>query len=259
MAATSLTRRKLREAASPVLFVLFLLLAWEVACQTFGISKFVAPRPSEIVPIFFLRWGEIWPHTVQTLSTTLGGFVIGVAIGFALGVALGASRGLYATVFPTLIGVNSVPKVALVPLLVLWAGMGTVPAVATSAVIVIFPIAVIVSASIATMDQELADVLRSLGANRLLALTKVGIPQSMPAFFGALKIAITLSFIGSILAESVAANLGLGFMMNRAASDFDVELVFSGLLTLATMGVALYLASILAERRLVGWADRRGA
>jgi NitT/TauT family transport system permease protein len=80
----------------------------------------------------------------------------------------------------------------------------------------------------------------------------------MPAFFGALKIAITLSFIGSILAESVAANLGLGFMMNRAASDFDVELVFSGLLTLAVMGVVLYLASILVERRMVGWADRRG-
>jgi NitT/TauT family transport system permease protein len=258
MAITAATRRKLREGASPVLFVLGLLLAWELACRVLGVSKFVAPKPTEIVPIFALRWGEIWPHAVQTLSTTLGGFVIGVAIGFVLGVALGASRRLYSTVFPTLIGVNSIPKVALVPLLVLWAGIGTVPAVATSAVIVIFPIAVIVSASIATMDEELADVLRSLGASRLLALAKVGIPQSMPAFFGALKIAITLSFIGSILAESVAANLGLGFMMNRAASDFDVELVFSGLLTLAVMGVVLYLASILVERRMVGWADRRG-
>jgi NitT/TauT family transport system permease protein len=84
------------------------------------------------------------------------------------------------------------------------------------------------------------------------------VPQSMPAFFGALKVAITLSFIGSILAESVAANRGLGFMMNRAASDFDVELVYSGLLTLAAMGIALYLASLALERRLVGWADRRG-
>lgn len=258
MAVTAATRRKLREGASPVLFVLFLFAAWEIACQAFGVSKFVAPRPSEIVPIFALRWHEIWPNAMQTLFTTLAGFAIGVAIGFALGVALGASRRLYDTVFPTLIGVNSIPKVALVPLLVLWAGIGTVPAIATSAVIVIFPIAVVVSAGIATMDQELADVLRSLGASRLLALAKVGIPQTMPAFFGALKIAVTLSFIGSILSESVAANRGLGFMMNRAASDFDVELVFSGLLTLAVMGVALYLASILVERRLVGWADRRG-
>jgi NitT/TauT family transport system permease protein len=258
MPLTAEARRRLRDTASPVFFVLGLMLTWELACRGFGVSKFVAPRPTEIVPIMALRWGEIWPNAVQTLSTTLAGCAIGVALGFALGVALGASRRLYTTVFPTLIGVNSIPKVALVPLLVLWAGIGTVPAVATSAIIVIFPITVVVSASIATMDQDLADVLRSLGAGRLLALTKVGIPQALPAFFGALKIAITLSFVGSILAESVAANRGLGFMMNRAASDFDVELVFSGLLTLAVMGIALYLAAILVERRLVGWADRRG-
>ncbi|NGM22514.1 ABC transporter permease [Roseomonas stagni] len=255
---TLAARRRLREALSPALFVAALLLAWEIASRALGISKFVAPKPSEILPIFAQRGAEILPHAAQTLSTTLAGFVVGVALGFALGVALGASRRFYAMVFPTLIGVNSIPKVAIVPLLVLWAGIGTVPAVVTSAVIVIFPIAVVVSASIATMDAELADVLRSLGASRLLALAKVGVPQSMPAFFGALKVAITLSFIGSILAESVAANRGLGFMMNRAASDFDVELVYSGLLTLAAMGIALYLASLALERRVVGWADRRG-
>ena len=107
----------------------------------------------------------------------------------------------------------------------------------TSAIIVIFPVAVVVSASIATMDPELNDVMRSLGASRIVTLTKIGIPQAMPYFFGSLKIATTLAFIGSILAEYVAANRGLGYMMNRAASDFDVELVFTGLLTLAAMGI----------------------
>ena len=141
--------------------------------------------------------------------------------------------------------------------MVLWAGLGAVPAVATSAVIVIFPIAVVVSASIATMDPELNDVMRSLGASRLVTLTKIGIPQAMPYFFGSLKIATNLAFIGSIVAESVAANRGLGYLMNRAASDFDVELVFTGLLTLAAMGIALYLASNLAERSLS--AGRTGA
>jgi NitT/TauT family transport system permease protein len=259
MAPTAASRRRrLRRRASPVLFALGLLAGWEALCRIFAVSKFVAPKPSEILPVLALRWGEVWPHAAQTLSTTLSGFAIGVALGFLLGVALGASARLYRTVFSTLIGVNSIPKVALVPLMVLWAGIGTVPAVMTSAVIVIFPIAVVVSASIATMDPDLSDVLRSLGASRLDTLGKIGIPQSMPAFFGALKIAITLSFIGSILAESVAANRGLGYMMNRAASDFDVELVFAGLLTLAAMGILLYLASLQAERRVVGPADRRG-
>lgn len=254
---TPLARRRLRRAASPFAFGLAMLLLWELLCRATGISKFVVPRPSEILPMFVLRWSDIWPHALQTLSTTLAGFAIGVTVGFVLGVALGASFRFYRTVFPTLIGVNSIPKVALVPLMVLWAGIGTVPAVLTSALIVVFPIAVVVSASVASLDPELSDVLRSLGASRLDTLGKVAVPQAMPAFFGALKIAITLSFVGTILAESVAANRGLGYSMNRAASDFDVELVFTGLLTLAVMGVSLYLASLFAERRIVGWADRR--
>jgi NitT/TauT family transport system permease protein len=215
-----------------------MLLAWEAVCRGLQVSKFVIPRPSEIVPMFVLRWHVLWPNALQTLTTTLIGLAIGVAIGFALGVALGASSRLYKTIFPTLIGITSIPKVALVPLMVLWAGLGAIPAMATSAVIVIFPIAVVVSASIATMDPELNDVMRSLGASRLVTLTKIGIPQAMPYFFGSLKLAANLAFIGSIVAESVAANRGLGYLMNRAAADFDVELVFTGLLTLAAMGIA---------------------
>jgi NitT/TauT family transport system permease protein len=254
----TISNRTLRTVVSPIAFILLMLLLWEAACRALNVSKFVVPRPSEIVPMFVLRWDVIWPNAVQTLLTTLSGFAIGVSIGFVLGVALGASPRLYKTIFPTLIGVNSIPKVAFVPLLVLWAGLGTVPAVMTSAIIVIFPVAVVVSASIATMDPELNDVMRSLGASRIVTLTKIGIPQAMPYFFGSLKIAITLAFIGSILAETIAANRGLGYMMNRAASDFDVELVFTGLLTLAAMGILLYLASIFAERRSVAWAHRRG-
>jgi NitT/TauT family transport system permease protein len=253
----TISSRTLRTVVSPIVFALLLLLTWEAACRGFQVSKFVIPRPSEIVPMFVLRWHVLWPNALQTLSTTLVGLAIGATTGFVLRVALGASPRLYKTIFPTLIGITSIPKVALVPLMVLWAGLGAIPAMATSAVIVIFPIAVVVSASIATMDPELNDVMRSLGASRLVTLTKIGIPQAMPYFLGSLKLAANLAFIGSIVAESVAANRGLGYLMNRAASDFDVELVFTGLLTLAAMGVSLYLASNLAERSLVGWAYRR--
>lgn len=253
----TLTSQFKRTVLSPILFALSMLLFWEVVCQQLKVSKFVLPRPSEIVPMYALRWPTIWPNALQTLSTTLAGFAIGVSIGFVLGIALGASQRLYKTVFPTMIGLNSIPKVALVPLLVLWTGIGTIPAVITSAIIVIFPVAVVVSTSIAMMDQDLRDVMRSLGASQLVTLTKIGVPQSLPYFFGSLKIAVTLSFIGTILAESVAANRGLGYAMNRAASDFDVELVFTGLLTLAVMGMALFLAGVAVEKQVVGWAYRR--
>ncbi len=241
----------------PALFILALLLAWEITCVIFSVPRFVVPRPSAISGMFITHLDTIAYHARQTLMTTLIGFAIGTSAGFVLGVALGASARLYSIIFPTLVGINSIPKVAFVPLLVLWAGIGTTPAILTSAIIVIFPIAVIVSGAVATMDKELGDVLRSLGSSRLDVLRKVAVPQAMPQFFGSLKIAITLAFVGTILSESVASNRGLGYMMNRAASDFEVELVFSGLLSLAAAGILLYCVAVLIEKYFVGWAYRR--
>ncbi len=254
----SLSRHTLRTVVSPIAFGLGLVLTWELVCDAFKVSKFIIPRPSAIGPMFFSHWDVIWPNALQTLSTTFAGFAIGISLGFLLGVALGASAGLHKTIFATLIGINNIPKIAFTPLMVLWIGLGTIPAIMTSAFIVIFPIAIIVSSSVAAMDAELSDVLRSLGASRLLTLIKIGIPQAMPGFFAALKIAITLALIGTFLSESVAANRGLGYMMERAASDFDVELVFSGLTALVVIALSLYVLVIVIERRVVGWAYRKG-
>jgi NitT/TauT family transport system permease protein len=254
----ALSSRTVRTVVSPTLFALALIASWELICDAFRVSKFVIPRPLAIGPMFISHWDVIWPNTLQTLGTTALGLVIGIGFGFLLGVALGASASLHKTIFATLIAINNVPKVAFTPLMVLWVGLGTIPAVMTAALIVVLPIAIVVSGSVAAMDPELNDVMRSLGASRFLALVKIGIPQSMPSFFAALKIAITLALIGSFLSETVAANRGLGYMMSRAASDFDVELVFSGLASLVLIALVLYALVIVVERRVVGWAYRKG-
>ena len=247
---------KIPSGLRPALFGLSIIVLWEVLCLAFDVSKFVLPRPSQILPVFFERYGDIAPHVVQTTYTTLVGFAIGVAIGFGLGAMIGMSRTFHKMVYPTLMGLNSIPKVAVVPVIVIWFGIGTVPAIVTSAIICIFPIVVVVSTSIATVEPELNDVLRSLGAKRWQILFKVGIPRSMPYFFGVLKIAITLAFIGSVVSETVAGNTGLGFMMIKAASDFDVLIVFAGLISLASLVILLYLASVAVESRMVRWAFR---
>lgn len=258
MVTTRLSPR-FRQLAAPTLFIVFLICLWELLCAAFGVSRFVVPRPSEIGPIFAEHWDEVTFHAVRTLSTTIAGFALGVAIGFVLGVCLGASERLYNTIFPTLIGINSIPKVAVAPLIILWAGIGAIPATLTSALIVIFPITVIVAGAVAKLDADLRDILRSLGATRIDILRKVAIPQAMPYFFGSLKIAVTLAFVGTILSESIASNRGLGYLMSRAATDFNVELVFAGLLSLSAMGIGLYVLSLFAEARVVGWAYRQKA
>ncbi len=173
-----------------------------------------------------------------------------------LGITLGFSTLVYRGLYPLLVGFNAIPKVALVPILVLWFGIGAVPVVVTSFIISFFPIVVNVATGIATMEPELADVLRSLGASKLDVLRKAGLPRAMPYLFASLKIAITLAFVGSVLAETIGGNAGLGFLMVTAAARFDVALVFAGLIAVAVMAVGLFVICVLVERRMVRWAFR---
>jgi len=188
--------------------------------------------------------------------TTLFGFGLAIVGGVLLGVALGFSTLVYTGLYPLLVGFNAIPKVALVPILVLWFGIGAVPVVVTSFIISFFPIVVNVATGIATMEPELADVLRSLGASKHDVLRKVGLPRAMPYLFASLKIAITLAFVGSVLAETIGGNAGLGFLMVTAAARFDVALVFAGLVAVAVMAVGLFAICVLIEARMVRWAFR---
>ena len=190
----------------------------------------------------------MWPHTWQTLYTTLVGFVLGVVIGLLLGILIGSSKLAYDTAYPLLVGFSSIPKVAVVPIFVLWFGAGTVPAVLTAMIICVFPIVVNVATGIATIEPELEDVMKTLKASKLDILWNVSLPRAMPYFFASLKVAITLAFVGSVVAETVASNRGIGnMMMIASSSSFNVPLVFAGLFVLAALGVALYVIFSLVE------------
>ncbi|GAA5236325.1 ABC transporter permease [Verticiella sediminum] len=232
-------------------------LIWEVACLATGVSDLILPRPSQIASVLFQRMPLLWPHTVQTLYTTLLGFFLGVLVGIVLGVIVGSSRLAYNVAYPLLVGFSSIPKVAVVPIFVVWFGAGTVPAVLTSMVISIFPVVVNVATGLANTEPELEDVLRVLGAKKRDILWNVSLPRALPYLFASLKVAITLSFVGTVLSESVAANRGIGNVMMIASGNFDVPLVFAGLFILAIMGVGLYAISSFVERRMTGWAQRK--
>jgi len=245
-----------RRAASTAL-IIGVFVFWELFCLISGISDLVLPRPTQAFATLIERAPIIWPHAWQTLYTTLVGFAIGTAIGVVIGVVIGSSRLAYDTAYPLLVGISSVPKVAVVPIFVLWLGAGTVPAILTAAIICIFPIVVNVATGIATVEPELEDVMKTLKASKLDILINIGLPRAMPYLFASLKVAITLSFVGSVVAETVASNRGIGNMMLIASSSFDVPLVFAGLLILAAMGVLLYAIFAIVERRVAGWAMRK--
>lgn len=241
---------------SGVLIVGFFVL-WEAICWLFNVNDIIVPKPSQVIVTLIQRAPALWPHTLQTLYTTLVGFGFGIVIGIALGVLIGSSRLAYAVAYPLLVGFASIPKVAVVPIFVLWFGAGTVPAVLTAMIMCIFPIVVNVATGLATTEPELEDVMRALRATKMDILWNVGLPRTMPFFFASLKVSVTLAFVGTVISETVASNRGIGNVMMIASSNFDVPLVFAGLLILAFLGVSLYAIFSLIEGRITGWAHRK--
>jgi NitT/TauT family transport system permease protein len=230
---------------------------WELACIAFNVSSLILPKPSQIITVLITKMPLLWPHTAQTLYTTLVGFGIGVAVGIVLGMLIGSSKLAYNVAYPLLVGFSSIPKVAVVPIFVVWFGAGTVPAILTSAVISIFPVVVNVATGLASTEPELEDVLKVLGASKRDLLWNVGLPRALPYLFASLKIAITLAFVGTVLSETVAANRGIGNVMMIASGNFDVPMVFAGLFILAGLGISLYAISSFVEQRMTGWSQRK--
>ena len=252
-----MSRRRKLEAAMPWIVIGGLLLLWQAIVQMFNVRAFILPAPTAIWAAFLEYRQPIMDNALFTLANTLSGFAIGIAVGVLLGIVIGSSRLAYAGLYPLLIGINSVPKAAIVPIFVLWMGIGPAPAIATAFLLSFFPIAVNVAIGLATVEPELEDVLRSLGATRLDILRKVGLPRTMPFFFASLKVSVTLAFVGAVISETIASNDGIGYLMMQSASQFRVPLMFAGLMVIAAMGIATYVIFALIERRVTGWATRR--
>jgi NitT/TauT family transport system permease protein len=252
----ALLRRKAVRHVLPWIVIIAIFVVWEIVVRAFNIEQFLLPAPSAV---FASGWEWRWPlldNAWQTLMTTTIGFFFAVIFGLVGGIVFGSSTLVYDGFYPALIGFNAIPKVAVIPILVIWFGIGTVPAIITAFLISFFPILVNVAAGIATVEPELKDVLRALGAKQWQVIQKVGLPRSMPYFFASLKVAITFAFVGSIVAETVAANKGIGNLMLVASSRFEVPLAFAGLLVTSIMGIGMYLVAEFIERRTTGWATR---
>ncbi len=240
----------------PVLVFIGFFVGWEVFTIVFAVPEFILPPPSKIFVSLQRTFDIILRHSYATLEATLVGFGMSIVFGLGLGLAVGYSTIVYRAVYPLLVAFNTIPKVAIVPVLVIWFGIGKAPAILTAFLISFFPIVVNVATALTTIEPEIKDVLKSLGATKGQIFIKIGIPRSMPYFFGSLKVASTLAFVGAVISETVASNEGTGYLMIAASSRFDVPLVFAGLLVISFLGISLFLIFALLEKRLVGWAYR---
>ena len=244
------------QSGSPWILLLATLLLWQGICSAFNVSEFIFPSPARIWQQLLEFKGEIAKHAWRTYWVTMAGFGLAIVVGVLLGFLIGSSRLAYAAIYPLMTGFNALPKAAFVPILVVWFGIGVGPAMLTAFLISFFPITVNIATGLATLEPELEDVLRVLGAKRWDVLVKVGLPRSVPYFFGSLKVAITLAFVGTTVSEMTASNEGIGYLLVSAGSSMQMGLAFAGLVVVGAMAMLMYELFSVLERRLTGWAHR---
>ena len=249
-------QQKSIERWSPWALLVISIVIWQIICSVFNVSEFIFPSPLRIWNQLIEYRTTIAAHAWRTYWVTMAGFGLAIVVGVLLGFVIGSSRMAYAAVYPLMTAFNALPKAAFVPILVVWFGIGIGPAILTSFLISFFPIMVNIATGLATLEPELEDVLRVLGAKRWDVLVKVGLPRSMPYFFGSLKVAITLALVGTTVSEMTAANEGIGYLLISAGSAMQMGLAFGGLVVVGAMAMVMYVLFNYIELHTTAWAHR---
>ncbi len=252
--------RKLRvKIPSPTWSILVAVLLgfclWEGVSRLSGLPAFILPPPGAVFDRFLraLSDGSLLHHTIATLIEVLGGLVLGLSSATLVGYAVAKSRTIERLLSPYIVASQSVPVVAIAPLLVIWFGPGQISKIMISALIVFFPVLVNTVVGVRSVPEDLRDLMRSLRATRWQIFLKLEVPAALPVLFGGLKVGATLSVIGAVVGEFVGSDEGLGFLINVGRGVFDTSLVFVAVIMLITLALVLYGLVTAVERRVLAW------
>ncbi len=245
--------RFVRLYAPPLMLILLLLAAWQLGTWLMQIPKWLLPSPAQIVVAGFEARELLGPHTWQTLKETWLGLGLALVVGLSLAVVVDSSSLLRRTVYPLLVTSQTVPVLALAPLLIIWFGYGILPKVIVVALVCFFPIAVSTADGLRVADPDLIALLRAMGAKRRQVFLKVRVPGALPSFFSGLKIAITYSVVGAVIGEWVGASRGLGIFMIRSSKNFLTDRVFAAIAVTSLLSILMFAVVMLLERSLLPW------
>ncbi|MBB5723277.1 NitT/TauT family transport system permease protein [Loktanella ponticola] len=251
----------LSKIAVPILAIVVFLGLWEALVWVNDWPNYKMASPSDLPPAFW-KYKELFlTMGWQTLWRTVAGLLLAVVFGTLLGMIIGFSRIARDALYPLLIGFNAIPKATLVPVIsLIFIGQHDFNTVLMAFMISFFPIAVSVGIGLSTLEPEYRDILRALGASRMTIFLKIALPKTLPEFFGALKVAATLAFIGTNLVEIVSPHgRGLGALFKSGETNGDYPLMFAVLIALALLGIILYYAVVMLERYFAGWAERENS
>ncbi len=245
----------------PIALILALLATWEAYCRASGVSPFVLPSPTRVLEQLWAFRSDALRHAIPTVAEALTGLALSIALSIGMAAALDRFATLGRAVQPLLVASQTIPVVAVAPLLVLWFGFGLGPKVLIVVLVTFFPITVALLDGFASVESDAADLMRSLGASRRAAFSKLRWPAALPSLFTGLRIAATYAVIGAVFGEYVGAYEGLGIWMQLSQNAFRTDLVFAAIVLTAVVSVGLFAAVRVGERAIIPWhaASRRAA
>jgi NitT/TauT family transport system permease protein len=243
----------LNPAMRPVWLIVVLLLLWDLAIRLFKIPPYLIPAPQKVVEALQNEWPRLLKESTVTTWATLGGFALSIFFGIPMALMIAYSRTVESFVYPLLVFSQSVPKIAIAPLFVVWFGFGIIPKVIAAFLLGFFPIVVSTVMGFKSVEPEMIDLARSMKASRLQTFMRISLPHAMPAIFSGLKVSVTLAVVGAVVGEFVGSNSGLGYVLQIANGNFDLPLMFAALVVLSMIGVILFVAIDLLERVMIPW------
>lgn len=249
------TIARLRGALPAWLAVVGFFVLWEASCRLFGIREFILPAPSAIWNATVAVWPTVLGHTWATFGTTMGGFLASVAISLPLAMLIAASPTISAAIYPLLVVTQSIPKVALAPILIIALGANELPRIIVTFLVAFFPLVVGTVAGLLATPAELIELGRACRAGKIQELLRIRLPFAVPFVFGGLKVAAALSVVGAVVAEFVGADAGLGYLIQTSMSFFRPSLAYGAVVILALMGILLFWAVEVIERVFFPWSS----
>ncbi|MET8307889.1 MULTISPECIES: ABC transporter permease [unclassified Micromonospora] len=240
----------------PTVFVV-VVLAWEYGVQVFGVDEYVLPRPTQIVDALWLQLNDdlFWGHLWVTTQESLVGFAIGVGAAVLLGTFISQIKIVEATLMPYIVAFQTVPKVALAPLFVVWFGFGLTSKIVMAAVISFFPMLVNVIEGLRAADADKIQMLTVFGANKMQIFRMVRLPSALPFIFAGLDIGIVFAILGAVVGEFIGAKEGLGYLLLQTNYNFDIAGMFAVLVVLSVMGLLAHFVIRLIQRKVAFWAE----
>ena len=237
----------------PFVLVLVVLVAWDLAIRLFKIPPYLVPAPEKVVASAVAEWPRLWRESLVTTNATLWGFAASIVFGIPVALLISYSRVVESYVYPLLVFSQSIPKVAIAPLFVVWFGFGIVPKIIVAFLLAFFPIVVSTVMGFKSVDPDMIDLAKSMKGSRFRTFIKISLPHALPSIFAGLKVSVTLAVVGAVVGEFVGSNSGIGYLLQIANGNFDLPLMFAGLLCLSLIGVLLFAAVDLAERLMIPW------